>query len=185
MTVSGDERALESVNVPGSALALTLVSAVTLEDTVTVNRSAPDRESEARLGGTAGNAVASFTGQSVTNETAPPAFMASIHNAPESHNGQDVFTFKLRFSETPKNGFSCKTLRDRAFTVTGGTMTGSVRVEKGSNIGWELHVEPNSNADVTIVLPVTENCDGEGAICTSDGRKLSSRLELTVSGPDG
>ena len=34
-----------------------------------------------------------------------------------------------------------------------------------------------------IILPVTEDCDAQGAICTEDGRKLSNRLELTVSGP--
>ena len=38
---------------------------------------------------------------------------------------------------------------------------------------------------VTIVLPATTDCASDGAICTSDGRKLSGRLELTVSGPGG
>ena len=38
---------------------------------------------------------------------------------------------------------------------------------------------------MTIVLPATTNCGATGAICTEDGRKLSSGLELTVSGPGG
>ena len=38
---------------------------------------------------------------------------------------------------------------------------------------------------MTVVLPATEDCDAEGAICSGDGRMLSSRLELTVSGPGG
>ena len=35
------------------------------------------------------------------------------------------------------------------------------------------------------VLPVTTNCDDQGAICTKDdsGRKLSHSLSFTVSGP--
>ena len=36
---------------------------------------------------------------------------------------------------------------------------------------------------MTVTLPVTTECSAQGAICTGDGRMLSSRLELTVSGP--
>ena len=75
--------------------------------------------------------------------------------------------------------------RDDAFTVTGGTITKATRVDKGFNIKRKIHVKPDGNGDVTIVLPVTTDCAADGAICTKDGRKLSSRLELTVSGPDG
>ena len=46
-----------------------------------------------------------------------------------------------------------------------------------------LRRNPDSNGDVTIVLPVAQDCAGGGAICTGDGRKLSNRLEFTVSGP--
>jgi len=41
------------------------------------------------------------------------------------------------------------------------------------------------NGDVTIVLPVTTDCAANRAICTEDGRMLSNRLALTVSGPGG
>ena len=51
------------------------------------------------------------------------------------------------------------------------------------NIGWRITVSPNSDGAVTIILPITEDCDAQGAICTEDGRMLSHRLELTVSGP--
>ena len=34
-----------------------------------------------------------------------------------------------------------------------------------------------------IVLPITTDCADAGAICTGDGRMLSNRMELTVSGP--
>ena len=44
-------------------------------------------------------------------------------------------------------------------------------------------MRPDSNADVTVVLPVTTKCGAQGAICTKDGRKLSNRLEFTVTGP--
>ena len=44
-------------------------------------------------------------------------------------------------------------------------------------------MQPSGNGDVTVTLPVTEDCADSGAICTADGRMLSSQLELFVSGP--
>ena len=118
-----------------------------------------------------------------TSAVAPPSLTASLENTPTSHNGTDAFTFELRFSEELK--LSYKTLRDHAFTVTGGTVTRAQRLDKPSNVRWRVAVQPGSNGDVTIVLPVTTSCDDQGAVCTQDGRKLSSRLELTVPGPSG
>ena len=112
----------------------------------------------------------------------PPPLTASLENAPSGHDGENVFTFEVRFSE--EFALSYKTLRDHAFTVTGGAVKKAGRLEQGSNIGWRITVRPNGNGDVTVVLPETTDCDSQGAICTGDGRKLSNRLELTVSGPD-
>ena len=121
-----------------------------------------------------------------TEAVAPkPPLTAQFLDTPGSHDGQSEFTFELRFSETPRRGFSYKTLRDHAFTVTGGEVVRARRLEPGNNVRWEIHVRPDSNAAVTIVLPATTDCEAEGAICTGDGRPLSERLELTVSGPNG
>ena len=106
---------------------------------------------------------------------------AVIENAPETHDGSSEFTFELRFSEEVK--LSYKTLRDHAFTVSGGTVKKAKRLEQGDNIHWLITIEPDSNTDVTIVLPATTDCGDQGAICTEDGRRLSNRLELTVRGP--
>ena len=119
-----------------------------------------------------------------TDPVAPQApLTARFHGTPETHDGQSAFTFELRFSE--QFSLSYKTLRDHTFTVTQGTVKKAERLEKGSNIGWLITVEPASSAAVTAVLPETTDCNDQGAICTGDGRKLSSRLELTVEGPDG
>ena len=67
--------------------------------------------------------------------------------------------------------------------MTGGEVTKARRLERLGNIRWEITVKPSSDAAVTIVLPVTEDCEADGAICTEDDRKLSGGLEITVNGP--
>ena len=119
-------------------------------------------------------------------EAAETPLTAAIHDAPESHDGQEDFTFELRFSEEPKEGFSDVTLRDHAFTVKGGEVAGARKLDGDSdtpNIRWEISVTPDSNADVTVELSATEDCEAQGAICTEDGRALSSPLKFTVKGP--
>ena len=121
-----------------------------------------------------------------STKTAETPLTAAIHDAPESHDGEKRFTFELRFSEDPKEDFSYKTLRDHAFTVTRGTVAGARRLDGDSdtrNIKWEISITPDSNADVTVELPATEDCDAQGAICTADGTMLSSPLKFAVKGP--
>ena len=92
---------------------------------------------------------------------------ASIENAPDSHDGQSVFTFELRFSE--EFGLSYKTLRDHAFTVTGGAAIKARRLNPPGNVRWEISVRPSGDGAVTIVLPATTDCASNGAVCTEDG----------------
>ena len=185
VNVGDSRRGVNSVAISGSAVTLTLDSAVTSTDEVTVSYTVPSDAAQARLKDLSDNSVASFTGQAVTNNTAAALtpLTASIHNEATSHDGQDEFTFELRFSENLE-GFSYKTLRDHAFTVTGGKVKGARRLVSGSNTKWQIKIGPTSNGDVTIVLPITTYCTDNGAVCTGD-RKLSNRLELTVSGPNG
>ena len=112
-----------------------------------------------------------------------PPLTASLESVPASHNGSDEFRIRIALSEEPKSGFSYTTMRGHAFTVTGGSVTGARRLNPPSNIGWEIVVKPDSNGDVTVELPVTEDCDAQGAICTEDKRMLSGPLEFIVSGP--
>ena len=130
----------------------------------------------------AGNAE-TLTSAATAAVTQPP-LTATVHDKPSSHDGSNSFTFELRFSENIE-GLSYSTLQEHALTVTGGTLPKVRRLEPGKNVGWEITVQPSSNADVTIALPITTSCAADGAICTGDGRKLSSRVELTISGPGG
>ena len=112
---------------------------------------------------------------------APSRLTVSLENAATTHDGSAVFTFEIRFSE--EFPLSYTTLKFRAFDVTGGEVLNAQRMDKPSNIRWLIKVRPDSNGDVTVVLPVTEDCAAQGAICTEDGRPLSNRLEMTVTGP--
>ena len=115
----------------------------------------------------------------------PSPLTANLENAATSHNGSDVFTFEIRFSE--EFGLSYKTLKFHAFTVTGGSVKKAQRMDRDSdtpNIRWLITVQPNANGDVTITLPVTTDCTDDGAICTGDGRMLSNSLIFAVSDPN-
>ena len=201
--VNGSARSLIAVGVGESNVLLLLSSAVEAGDTVTVDYTVPEGPDFIR--DIRGRKAASFSGQAVTNDTAAdqgdtardadtvpeyaavvvkPPLTATIHDAPSSHNGQDAFTFELRFSGEPKPDFSYTTVRDHAFTVTGGLVTYVRRLEPGKNVRWEITVTPGSSADVAIVLKATTDCEADGAICTEEGGKLSGGLQLVVPGPN-
>ena len=112
---------------------------------------------------------------------APSRLTVSLENAATTHDGSAVFTFEIRFSE--ELALSYATLKFHAFDVTGGEVLKAQRMDKPSNIRWLITVGPDVNGDVTVVLPVTEDCAAQGAICTEDGRPLSNRLQMTVTGP--
>ena len=125
----------------------------------------------------------SLTSAATGAVAARPPLTAAFESTPASHDGTNSFTFELHFSEEVKLSF--KALRDHGFQVTGGTITRAKRLDKPSNIRWEIHVQPSGNGDMTIALPKTTDCDDDGAVCTEDGRKLSNRNQMTVSGPGG
>ena len=183
VTVGQNGRGVDSIAISGSTVTLTLASAVTASDQVRVSYTVPTDQAATRLMDLNENPAESFSDQGVTNNTtaAQPALTASIHDEPTPHDGQAEFTFELRFSE--EFTLSYKTLRDHAFTVTGGEVKGARRLAPPSNTRWGIKILPTSNADVTIVLPITEDCTGQGAVCTQDGRKLSNQLEVVVPGP--
>ena len=48
---------------------------------------------------------------------------------------------------------------------------------------WQVTVEPDSLADVTVTLAAGAACRTPAAVCTSDGRALSTTIATTVRGP--
>ena len=107
---------------------------------------------------------------------------ASFADLPQSHGGSEI-TFTLTFSE--EFGLSWKTLWGyeeipSAFEVANGTLTGTSRVRQDANRAWNITVTPNGTDDVTITLAATTDCAAAGAICTDDGRALSTAVVTTV-----
>ena len=109
--------------------------------------------------------------------SSPTQLTVATENVPDNHSGGE-FTFDLTFSE--QLPISYVTLRDHAFTTTGGTIRQARRLEAPSNIGWRITVKPAVASDVRIQLLATSDCNATGAICTSDGTKLSTSIDFTV-----
>ena len=122
-----------------------------------------------------------LTSDATATVVGPPLTVRLVFPVAGHHGASNVFTFDIRFSE--EIPLSYKTLKLHAFSVTGGSILKARRMDKPSNIKWRIMVRPDSNEDVTIVLPATTDCEAQGAICTEDGRKLSNSLVFTVSGP--
>ena len=116
----------------------------------------------------------------VSQATEADPLTASFASAPETHDGENGFTFQIAFSEdveiTPED------MRDHALLVTGGTVTDAQRVNDRKDL-WELTAEPAGSGDVSILVHSGRACTETGALCTADGRSLTSALALRVPGP--
>ena len=113
---------------------------------------------------------------------APASLTAAFQDLPDSHDGSTAFTFRVLFSEDV--GISYVNMRDDAFSLSEGDVTGARRVD-GRNDLWEITVEPDDNSDVGITLPANRSCTTTGAICTREDspRQLTNSPTATVTGP--
>ena len=113
-------------------------------------------------------------------ETEKTPLTAAFEDVPSNHDGSSAFTFRIAFSAeveiTPQD------MRDHALTVSGGTVTAAARVDGRKDL-WELTVEPAGSGPVSILTPLGRACTEAGALCTADGRALSTGLARSVPGP--
>ena len=161
LTVQPDSRADVSITLPGNRTCTTTGAVCTREDQPRPLTNSPS---------------ATVAG--------PPdvPLTASFANVPAEHDGGE-FTFDLSFSEDLRMSYT--KLRDHAFSVTAGDVRRATRKTKGSSRDWTITVEPAGAGDIAITLPETTRCGARGAICTSDGRKLSHATSANVRGPVG
>ena len=111
----------------------------------------------------------------------PDPITATFSDMPTEHDGT-WFAFDLRFSQNVEAGVQ---RIQQAFTVTGGKIGKVKRKTQGSNQNWTIRGSPDGNADVTITLPETTDCNDDGAICTDEGGMLNHSTTDTVLGPVG
>ena len=116
--------------------------------------------------------------------SAPAPLTASFEGVPEGHDGQSLFGFRVAFSEDI--GIGLRSLREGAFTVSGGRVTGGRRVDGRRDL-FEMTVRPDSVGEVSIGLAAGRACAVSGAICTRSQprRPLSNAVTAKVSGPAG
>ena len=107
---------------------------------------------------------------------------AEFVGMPTKHDGDRAFRFRVAFSEDI--GISFRSLREDAFTVTGGRVTGGKRVDGRRDL-FRMTVRPDADGDVTITLPAGRACGVSGAICTKgeNRRQLTNSPSATVKGP--
>ena len=126
--------------------------------------------------------LASGATDAVAARSAP--LTASFQGMPAEHRGEGGLHFRVAFSEDI--GISYRSLREDAFAVSGGRVTGGRRVDDRRDL-FRVTVRPDSDGDVTITLPAGRECGVSGAICTKgeNRRQLTNSPSATVTGPVG
>ena len=109
----------------------------------------------------------------------PPAadpLTVEFRELPVGHDGT-AFSVQVAFSEEIA-GMGYAWVRDTLVTATGGTVTNARRVSQGSNLAWELAVQPGSwSADTTLTIAA--------GLELADGRALSTGDTVTIPGQRG
>ena len=108
------------------------------------------------------------------------ALTAEFRGLPSAHDGRTAFRFRIEFSEAV--AASAADMRDEGLIVTGGKVTAASPLD-GRTGRWSITVTPSGAGATRIVLPPGRDCAAAGAICTADGRQLSTALVTTVPGP--
>ena len=127
-------------------------------------------------------AAASAEGSAIGEESAPlMANFVPVSGPPEGHSGAgETFTVQVSFSEVVT--VTPEAMRDHVILAVNGTIRSVRRVDGRSDL-WELHVEPESDADVMLLMPWTTHCAAENAVCTDAGKMLRIGISLLVPGP--
>ena len=127
------------------------------------------------------NAGGSGQESSAAQITVPAPLTVAFHDVPSEHNGKKLFRLEARFSEDAP-GLTLTEVQN-ALSVTNGRLINMKRVVRGKNRRMSVGIRPTGNGDITVSLPVTTDCAAAGAVCTSDGRKLSNAATATIRGP--
>ena len=167
VTVAGAARNVESVSVSGSAVTLTLASAVTSGEAVTVGYTVPTGADSTPVEDAAGNAATAFADEEVTNETAANETSAAACPAPALTGGATlVWTGRLGIAKWPGNeyyGFGAGvrgTLDDTDFTLGSNDYVVDHVTQRGGSTGpllFSLTSSLDADEKRTLTLHVCED----------------------------
>ena len=117
--------------------------------------------------------------ESDTSRTADP-LTAAFEGLPASHDGETAFSFRIAFSEAV--AVTPEAMRTHVLELAGGAVTGAARGDGESGV-WAITVAPDTREALSITLAPAAECEADGAVCTSDGRALSTGASAIVNGP--
>ena len=105
------------------------------------------------------------------------ALTGSFEGSRTTHDGE-TFRVVVKFSDIVD--IADAEFKAHAVSVTGARVERVARVTSRAK-EWLIRVAPDSrSADITVALTHDRPCTDDGAICTLDGRRLSSPVEHTV-----
>ena len=151
VNVDGSERAVSTVSISKTAVTLTLASAVTVGQTVTLNYT-PGTNAIQHANTPFGHKAAPLVRQGVTNntvDTTAPAVLSITSDA--THPTKNAFTVTITFSEEVRG------LTAGEIAVTNGTGSNFA----GTGASYMLDIEPSDDieADVTVRVPADAAMD--------------------------
>ena len=101
----------------------------------------------------------------------------SFNSFPAEHNRRDDFDVRIHFSESVNT--YADAMRDHVLSVSEGSVS-KVEAVDAEGRTWEVSISPHQRKSVAIAIETNLDCGLPRAICTSDGRRLHNRMELTV-----
>ena len=106
-----------------------------------------------------------------------PPLRAFITKRPRHFTGTNKIEVSIAFSEAiaviPAH------LRKYSFAVTNAYQL-RVSTLEGERWEWKLTMRPDGSGPVSIRLIANRACDGDGAICTADGRRIFEELVVSI-----
>ena len=108
----------------------------------------------------------------------PTSLTAEFQQVPASHDGTNMFTFRIAFSEALAAGM--KTGVRQSLSVSGANVKTILRVNSRRDL-FEIKLEPKGADDVSLSLgPSTTDCTANDALCTSGGTALTGTATARV-----
>ena len=189
---------VDSVAIIGNEVVLTLNQSVTAANSVRARYEKPTDPAAVFLQDTQGKHVqiprrlGLLSAHNTTPQSSVQPLTAAFQNVPDSHDGETTLTLDIEFSEPVWVGAGLS--RNGMLEVTGGTVI-SAPWRNNHTDGITIHIRPDTNGDILIVLPGNRVCTGiissgapmtnaaPGAPCAIRKPDADQRVHREDSGP--